>query len=276
MAAFRIPTDGGELHGTVRGSGPPCLVLSMLGTEVWETLLPAPIDRRHTVICVDLPGSGSSRGHPALLNFDTLTRDLEALRARLGIGPVTVLGYSILGVLALEYARRAPHGVSGVVLAGTPPFGDMTRLAEASSRFVAAHASAERKTLLAERLAALPSGASPAQHVAATAPLRFFDPRTDPAGLFARAVPAPALLGHILGTLVPGWDVRLDADRIRAPVFIALGRHDYTVPWDLWPEPAAALPDATLHIFERSGHQPFAEEPQQFAEAVAAWARTRS
>ncbi|WP_437622988.1 alpha/beta fold hydrolase [Sorangium sp. So ce1151] len=31
------------------------------------------------------------------------------------------------------------------------------------------------------------------------------------------------------------------------------------------------LPDATLHLFEQSGHQPFFEEPERFAAAVTDW-----
>ena len=39
------------------------------------------------------------------------------------------MGHSILGVLAIEYARRCPQSVSHVVTAGTPPRGDMAWLA---------------------------------------------------------------------------------------------------------------------------------------------------
>ena len=61
------------------------------------------------------------------------------------------------------------------------------------------------------------------------------------------------------------------ASSLRVPLLIAHGRFDYTVPWQLWQGIAAQLPDATLQLFERSGHQPFFEEPSRFAAALSDW-----
>jgi pimeloyl-ACP methyl ester carboxylesterase len=61
----------------------------------------------------------------SLLTFYVLTVDLEAIRHTLGIECVSILGHSILGTLAIEYARRCPENVSHVIAVGTPPKGDM-------------------------------------------------------------------------------------------------------------------------------------------------------
>ncbi len=58
---------------------------------------------------------------------------------------------------------------------------------------------------------------------------------------------------------------------MRVPILVAHGRYDYTVPHVLWDGIADTLPDATLQIFEQSGHQPFFEEPDRFAEALSEW-----
>jgi pimeloyl-ACP methyl ester carboxylesterase len=42
-------------------------------------------------------------------------------------------------------------------------------------------------------------------------------------------------------------------------------------PFTMWNEVVEKLPNAMLHLFERSGHQTFFEEPAQFAEVVLAW-----
>jgi len=39
----------------------------------------------------------------------------------------------------------------------------------------------------------------------------------------------------------------------------------------LWNGIAENLPNATLQIFQRSGHQPFFEEPKRFADVVMEW-----
>ena len=76
---------------------------------------------------------------------------------------------------------------------------------------------------------------------------------------------------HVMGSLVPAWDVTVDSSSLKVPIFIALGRHDYVVPHVLWDGVGEKLPHATVQIFERSGHQPFFEEPDRFAVALTDW-----
>ncbi len=65
--------------------------------------------------------------------------------------------------------------------------------------------------------------------------------------------------------------IRAESSSLRVPIFIAQGRHDYTVPYVLWDGVVDALPNATLRLFEKSGHQPFFEEPAVFADALSKW-----
>jgi proline iminopeptidase len=146
----------------------------------------------------------------------------------------------------------------------------MNRLMAAGRAYFEEHASDERKQVLHANLAALPAGTPPAQAVFAQTPLRFFDARFDARPLYAEAEMQPEFLPHLLGTLAAGWDVMAGAE-LRVPLLLAHGRHDYVVPHRLWTHVAPALPDATLRIFERSGHQPFFEEPATFTEAVIDW-----
>ncbi len=267
-----IPVEGAELSCVTAGAGPPCLLLSGIGSDPYQRQT-ATLTRHLAITFVDLRGSGRSTGDPAALTFDRLAEDLDAVRARLGLDRVAVLGHSILGMLALEYGRRRPQAVSHVIVAGTPPLGDMRQVQAASFAFFEEDASEERKRILAENLAALPPGAGPAQTVLAQTPARFFDPRFDAAPLFAEADSRPALLMHVMGTLAPSWDVLADP-RPLPPTFIALGRHDYVVPPRLWDGVAGRLPAATVHVFPRSGHQPFFEEAEAFAAAVTGWMAT--
>lgn len=71
-----------------------------------------------------------------------------------------------------------------------------------------------------------------------------------------------------MGTLVKGWDFRSDARAGGPPLLAAHGRYDYTVPHALWDGVAETLPRTALRVFDRSGHQPFLEEPEVFGAAV--------
>lgn len=266
-----VRSSGAEIHYTIEGSGPTCLVLSAVGAEPYRRMTPPPLPGTLRLVYAELRGSGRSGGEPTELTFDGLAQDLEAVRAGLGVERVAVLGHSILGVLALEYARRCPESVSHVILAGTPPTGDMASVAAAGRAFFEENASPERTERLRDNLARLPENASMGEAMYAQTPMRFFDAGFDAAPLFAGADPRVELLKHLLGTLTPAWNVETDAESLRVPIFLAHGRHDYVVPHGLWDGIVDKLPNATLRLFEKSGHQPFFEEPSAFADSVSRW-----
>ena len=270
-----VSVNGAELFYSTRGTGFPCIVPCILGTKPYEQLTPPPLTDLFQFIYVDLRGGGKSTGNPADLTYDVLASDLEAVRVHVGAERVAVLGYSIVGVLAIEYGRRCPRSVSHVIVAGTPPGGDIPQLVKASTAFFEADGSEERKTILKENYAKLPPGTSPEQAVFAQAPMRFFDPRFDAIPLFAESDFKPALFQQVLGPLTATWHVTADKESLAVPMLIAHGRYDYVSPYTMWRGIVEALPDATQHVFERSGHQTFFEEPQRFAEVVREWmART--
>jgi proline iminopeptidase len=266
-----VSVKGAELFYSTRGAGPACLVLSGIGTRPYERQTPSQLSDRLKLVYVDLRGSGRSTGEPTDLTFDVLADDLEAIRADLDVDRIAVLGHSILGILAIEYGRRCPGSVSHVITAGTPPSGDIAQVAAKAASFFEEDASSERKRLLRDNLAQLPPDAPLRRAILAQTPTRFFDPRFDAAPLFEEAVSRPTLLQHVMGTLAPGWDVTAGASALRLPLFLAHGRYDYVVPYFLWEDIAPKLPNATLQIFHQSGHQPFFEEPERFAEALMDW-----
>jgi proline iminopeptidase len=267
MSSVRV--DGAELHYTRVGQGPACVVPCALGTTHYE-LLTADLAGQFSLVLVDLRGSGRSTGSPAELTFDVLARDIEAVRAQVGVAQWSVLGYSIAGALAIEYARRCPDTVSHVVVAGTPPHGDMGRLAQLSAAFFEATAPAERKQIFAENLAKLPPGTDPRMAIPAQTPMRFFDPRFDVMPLLTVIDFKPAFFAQLMGPLIAGWDVTAGTP-LRVPLLVAHGRHDYVVPHTMWGGVLPQLPTASFQLFECSGHQPFFEEPQRFAQVVTEW-----
>jgi proline iminopeptidase len=266
-----VSVDGAELHYTTRGSGVPCIVPCLTGTKPYERMTPSPLTDFFRFVYVDLRGAGKSSGDPGSLTFDVVSSDLEAVRNALGFDRVVVLGYSIVGVLAFEYGRRCPDTVSHVIMAGTPPTGNMSKLVQASTAFFEADASDERKTILRDNYAKLPPGTPPAQAIFAQMPMRFFDPRFDARPLFAESEVRPQLFEHVLGPLTAQWDAAAGMTSLRAPILVAHGRYDYVSPHTMWKGIVDAMPGVTMHLFERSGHQPFFEEPERFVEVVREW-----
>ena len=266
-----VRADGAELHYTVRGHGPMCLVPCSIGTGHFELLTAGLARSFHDRL------RGPAREpavRPALaadLTFDVLARDLEAVRAAVGAERWWVLGYSIMGSLAIEYARRCPDTrLARRWWRARHRSGDMARMVQEGTAYVAAAASAERKQIFADNIAALPPGTDPRMAVPAQTPLRFFDPRFNVMPLLMVAEFKPDFFAHLMGALTSSWDV-LAGPPLLAPLLVAHGRHDYVVPHTMWDDVLPRLPTASFALFERSGHQPFFEEPERFADVVSAW-----
>lgn len=273
LTVRKLPVNGAELHCEARGEGPTCLVLCHLGAKTYEKQIPVALSKQLRLVFVELRGSGRSTGEPSDLSFDVLAEDLDSVRRAYGVERVSVLGHSIVGMLAIEYARRRPESVSHAIVVGTPPHGDMAKLAARANAFFALDASEERKRALRQNLTALPEKASPGEALLASTPQRFFDPHFDAAVLYADTEPSPAFFAHLLGELAPSWSVMAAATALEVPLLIALGRCDYVVPRDAWQGVVERLPRATLEVFDESGHQPFLEEPAAFAKVVLDWMR---
>lgn len=71
----------------------------------------------HKVICLDLPGFGNQRAQTSPLSIPAITEDL---RSRLGTADkIGILGVSMGGMVALDWAHRYPKEVSHLVLVNT-------------------------------------------------------------------------------------------------------------------------------------------------------------
>lgn len=103
------------------GKGPGILLIHGFGgnKEVWSATA-ADLARDHTVVSVDLPGSGGTAGPPLVedrADFGALGRELAALARREGLVPCLIVGHSMGGPLAARTALEDPSVFRGVVLA---------------------------------------------------------------------------------------------------------------------------------------------------------------
>jgi proline iminopeptidase len=190
---------------------------------------------------------------------------------------VVVIGHSIFGAIALEYARRYPEHVRGVVANGTIPH----RSAEdpgAVDRLWEAEASAERKEILARQLAELtpevratlsPTDMFVREYVA-NGPMYWYDPAYDCSWLWEGVAPDWPIAERLF-ELFETYDLAQGPAEITVPVLIAHGRYDYSAPYTLWDEHRHKLPRHTYALFDRSGHYPPLEERRRFDQTLFEW-----
>ncbi len=49
------------------------------------------------------------------------------------------------------------------------------------------------------------------------------------------------------------------------------GKYDFPCPYYLWEKYESIIPNLTLKVYERAGHNPFMEYPEEFTRDVLAW-----
>lgn len=205
---------------------------------------------------------------PALANADTLTAEADGIRGALGLERVVVFGHSIAASLALEYARRYPDRVLGLVLCcGTPRLDYVEKaLATIRDRCPAEQFAAFQHLLTVPQL----DDAELARTYLGMFPIYFH--RYDPAygEWLARSRPfrGPAFV-HYRNNLLPVLDSLPWLSTVTAPTLVISGRHDLVTPVEEGGARfAAGLPRAQHAVFEESGHFPFVEEPARFVREV--------
>lgn len=277
-----VTANGIVFDYSIEGEGPTCMVVGD-ATPVAHAIS----DRLRSRLRLVFLGSRMSMpqdrvGDVTGVTMDTLVQDIEEMRRSLDLGTVCVLGHSISGILALEYARRYPLNVTGVVMHSTPPFYN-DRLSAAVSAFWDTAASAERKILRQrnreavpeDSLRRLPAGEAMKLRYITSAPVYFHDPAYDPAWILEGVTWNVPAWDQLFGSIMPSYDLA-DGPPITTPVFLALGRDDFAVPFEVWDAERHKIPDLSYHLFDRSGHYAMLEEHELFDAALLQWMDSRT
>jgi pimeloyl-ACP methyl ester carboxylesterase len=253
------------LNHEVRGSGSPLLLVHGLGAgwRSWSPILDE-LAKSREVIAVDLPGFGESPQQDGEVSIATLTDSVADFIRERDLHGVSTAGQSMGGRIVLELARR---GVGGDTVALDPGgfwsqrelavFGATLRPSIAlvrvlRDRLPALLGSPVGRTLLLAQLSARPwalSGETVLPDVRGLA-----DSPATGAALDA-LTKGPKQQGAAAGT-VPGR------------VTIGWGRRDLvTVPRQA-ARAQELFPDAELHWFERCGHFPQWDAPDEAARLI--------
>nr|WP_228396058.1 alpha/beta hydrolase [Streptomyces sp. RB17] len=249
------------------GKGPVLLLIHGIGdsSDTWAELIPE-LARHHTVIAPDLLGHGCSdkpRGDYSVPAYANGMRDLLGV---LDVDRATLVGHSLGGGVAMQFAYQFPDRTERLALVSTGGVGrgvtPALRLASLPGAQLALAAlrlpTVRTQTAIAIRLLQL---FGTGLGVDAPDLLRVVD-----------ALPDTASREAFIRTLRAVVDWRgqvvtmLDRCHLTAgmPTLLVWGSRDQVVP-ALHAEVAhAAMPGSRLEIFEGSGHFPFHTDPQRF------------
>ncbi|HEY1076614.1 MAG TPA: alpha/beta hydrolase [Fontimonas sp.] len=252
MATFS--NGDATLYYEVHGEGRPVVLIHGLGSSAmdWEYQLPAL--RHYKVIAVDLRGHGRSSRAPVPISMSLFADDIAALLRHLQIDAAHIVGLSLGGGIAFQFALDHPQAVRSMVIVNSGPHAVLETFA---SRLVI------RLRFVIIRLFGLPRLAKVVARKLFPKPehaqkMQMFVERFGGNDVDSYRASLRALLG---------WSVQHRLGEIAAPTLVLTADQDYTpVRWK--EDYVARMPRATLRVIADSHHALPVENPQPFNAAL--------
>lgn len=269
------PLDGRHyrtIHGYKRafilaGSGPALLLIHGIGdsADSWLELIPE-LAKKHTVIAPDLLGHGDSDKPRADYSIAAYANAMRDLLAVLDIERVTVVGHSLGGGVAMQFAYQFPERCERLCLVST---GGVAHEVHPLLRF----ASAPNADLV------LPLLGSPGSRLLGHFTLAALKAINTDLGLDADhliqvfdALPDGAARRAFVRTLRAAVDWRGQAitmlDRCYLtqgmPTLLVWGARDAIIPVSHAHKAHGAMPGSRLEVFPETGHFPHKDRSEQF------------
>jgi len=117
---MKIKANGINISYALEGKG-PCLILIHGFSDnmtMWFKQVPR-FARQYTVLAYDVRGHGQTETPQGEFSMALLAEDLNGLMAVLGIEKACIVGYSMGGRIALQFAMAHPEKVTGIVFANS-------------------------------------------------------------------------------------------------------------------------------------------------------------
>jgi pimeloyl-ACP methyl ester carboxylesterase len=277
FALQEITLHGHRVAFRMAGSGPPIILIHGItsSSATWDVVGPM-LAERHTVLAPDLVGHGQSakpRGDYSMGAFASGIRDLAVA---LDVGPATIVGHSLGGGVAMQFAYQFPERsmrlalvssgglgrrVHSLLRAATLPGSEIVLPLLAGQRLLGAGRGLGRVldrigiqlgTDVLEMARGHASLADPESRSAFVHALRA---SVDPSGQRVRATDRLYLATQL-------------------PLVIIWGRRDHVIPLDHGRHAHELVPGSRLTVFESAGHFPHLDEPERFVRTLREWIET--
>jgi len=233
---------------SVHGNGPLVVFLHGIGgnRHHWNEQLPV-FATRFKAVAWDARGYGDSDDYAGPLDFGAFTQDLLRVLDHFKAQKAHLVGLSMGGRIARNFALRHPERVARLVLANTTPgFDALTP--EQVKKFVE-----ERKARSPESIKALVSRhARPGAYEDLLASFK--------------ALRQPSYLKTLEASV--SQDRAASIERIRAPTLVITSDEDKVYPPSIARNMAKRIPGARLAVISGAGHLSTLEQPGQFNQVV--------
>lgn len=269
---IELNRDNFYLKASIDGNGPVAIVIG--SHKYYPRTFSENLKSKLQLVCGDtrvfVPVS--SNHNKSEFTIAKILQDIEALRLSLGADKIILIGHSIHAFMALEYARLFPDRVSHLVLIASSPITGPEIYKEADRYFEESVCPGRKAAFAASMQKFIETGdQSFVARMLSFGPRTWYDANFDASKLWEGVEINSVGAEIIWGSMFADYDLSLALKAIKCPIFLALGRYDYFNPPHLWDKYREQLSDLTIRIFEKSGHTPQLEEPNNFDEELIGW-----
>ena len=235
-------------------AGPPLVFINSLGTDlrIWDDVVPHLV-ADYRIIRYDKRGHGLSDCPTAPYTIHALAEDLAGLLDHLAIQQASIVGISVGGMIAMDFAANYPDLVAKLTLCDTAP-------------------KIGTPAMWNERIETL--RAKGMTHLGEAILARWFAPRfaieqPDAYRGYYHMLTRTPVAGYT-GTCeaIRGADLWPVVQQLTMPTLVFCGAEDLATPPDGATQLAAAIPNATCQIISDAAHLPCIEQPVVMATAL--------
>lgn len=272
VAIRELRLHGHRVSYREAGDGPPLVLLHGItsSSETWTPVIER-LARRFRVIAPDLLGHGESAKPRGDYSPGAYAGGVRDLLAALGHDRVTIVGHSLGGGVAMQFAYMFPQRCQRLVLVGSGGFGrEVSPLLRAAALpgsevvmpFICNRRLVGVGALIAKVVERLPVPISPGAREVARGYASLADARARRAFI------------HTLRSVVDHQGQRIDAsDRLylaeEMPTLLIWGERDGIIPVEHGYLAHELMPGSQLEVFDRSGHFPHRDEPVRFVQTLS-------
>ncbi len=274
-----IVVSNAVLYYSVQGQGQPVLLLSGGPGNSADQLSDIVKHLSPTCQCILFEQRATGKSHTSpmdstTINLNQAMQDISLLLGQLGIPKVTILGHSWGAMLALSYAIKNPDAVSKLILIGPGPLG-MSGFSLLEDNIMS-RASKPEKLFMKDVEDSIAHQAASKELLKAYSKTMFrfffFDPLTvDSMWTIVKCTTNDMVLELMQQDLARiQYDLRSGISHVEIPILVVCGRED---PVGVFPtfEIQELNKQAKISWIEKSGHFPWAEQPEPFYSEVSSF-----
>lgn len=260
-----VDVNDGKLYYEVSGKGRWLVLIhgAWASRQWWRWQVPE-LSKYYRVLSLDVRGHGQSSPLQRAYSVDGFTRDLEILLQKVGLDEVVVVGWSMGGIISVQYCLSFPLKVRALILIATRGHRDPRMKRRIMFQYVQA------------RLSLLMDLASPRKYDRAA---RRFPGETERVEREVKSMLSPTtpkeVFDWVMADLIKNprnnyfevakslwnWGVREELRRVNVPTLIMVGENDNRTPPGFSRLIYELIPDSKLVIVDDAGHCLALERP---------------